>query len=429
MTPAPLAVHSIDEFAISVPDLAVARHFYLSFGLDVREEGGRLGLYTHGHPHRWGRVLGGQPRKKLLWLGFGTHAGDLARFAQAFGAAGIAPLAPPPGADPGGLWIASPDGVAVRVREAPKCSPSRPAPREALPPAAAGAGRAPSSRDAGTVRPLYLSHLLLFTPDVQAALAFCCERLGLRLSDRCGSIIVFLHTPHGSDHHLIAFAKSHAPGLHHSSWCVPSIDAVGHGMSQMAGAGYAEGWGVGRHVLGSNHFRYVRDPWGSYAEYSFDIDFVPEGTTWPRSTIRRTTRWTSGGPRCPTTSWSTTKRTGTGCRRERLRRCARVCRDRAGRARDATMAIGAADIVNPAAQEGAASPIAGMPVFEVWKARTSIALIQRASPPWRSAAPTSVARCAQSRPAPTEGRRRAHGPAPAAAGALRDARGCGSVRH
>ena len=50
---------------------------------------------------------------------------------------------------------------------------------------------------------------------------------------------------------------------------------------QMAQAGYEKGWGVGRHVLGSNYFRYVRDPWGSYAEYSFDIDFVEAGATWP----------------------------------------------------------------------------------------------------------------------------------------------------
>jgi hypothetical protein len=37
----------------------------------------------------------------------------------------------------------------------------------------------------------------------------------------------------------------------------------------------------GRHVLGSNYFRYVRDPGGSYAEYSFDIDFVEAGSIWP----------------------------------------------------------------------------------------------------------------------------------------------------
>jgi catechol 2,3-dioxygenase len=273
------AAHSVDEFVFSVPDLDRARHFYTAFGLDVRDEGGALALYAYGHPHRWARIVAGE-RKRLLWMSLGIHAEDAQRFERHLAELRIARIERPAGAGSGGIWIEGPDGVPLQLRVAAKSSPSAPAPREPLP-EHCNAGRSLGRSKRHPVRPLYLSHILLFSADVEAATHFYEEVLGLRLSDRSGAVIAFLHTPHGSDHHLLALAKAGGGGLHHSSWCVPSIDAVGLGMEQMAQAGYERGWGVGRHVLGSNYFRYVRDPWGSYAEYSYDIDFVEAGAQWP----------------------------------------------------------------------------------------------------------------------------------------------------
>ena len=276
----PAAVHSVHRFTFTVPDLAEAERFYTCFGLDVRRDGERLLLRTFGHPHVWAHVLEGGERKRLQYVAYGIHAEDVETFAERIAAQGRAGEPHPLAQEPG-LWLRDPDGLALQLVVAPKVSPS--APSVPRPPVAVapGQGQASPRSRLGTVRPRYLSHILQFTPDVLGMLAFCSSMLGLRLSDRSGDVIAFLHTPHGSDHHLVAFAKSDGPGLHHSSWDVPGLDEVGQGMDQMRSAGYGDGWGVGRHVLGSNYFNYVQDPWGSFCEYSAGIDHVPAGLDWP----------------------------------------------------------------------------------------------------------------------------------------------------
>ena len=131
------------------------------------------------------------------------------------------------------------------------------------------------------MRPRALSHFAIYTTDVIAATQWYEAKLGLRLSDGSGPVVAFLHGPHGSDHHLLALVGSTHRGMHHSSWDVGSFQEVGLGSAQMMRAGYKQGWGVGRHVLGGNYFYYARDPWGSYAEFSADIDYIPSDCDWP----------------------------------------------------------------------------------------------------------------------------------------------------
>jgi len=274
------AVHSLNRFVFSVPDLGAAVDFYKAFGLDVRETAGRVDLHTHGHPHRWGSIYPRRGGKRLEYLCYGAYAEDVGPLVDRLGKLGIARTAPHPLADDDGVWLADPDGTAIEIVTAPKVSPATMAP-DARPPHLPATFAAPARSKAPQTRPRRLSHALLFTPDVPRSVRFGTEALGLRLSDRSGDMIAFLHGAHGSDHHMLAFAKSDGPGLHHSSWEVATIDDVGLGMQQMADCGYAHGWGVGRHVIGSNYFRYVRDPWGSFAEYSYDIDFIPAEYDWP----------------------------------------------------------------------------------------------------------------------------------------------------
>lgn len=277
--PGVLAVHSVHDIVYTVPDLDEAERFYQAFGLLTRRDGRRLGLYTEGHPHCWATLVeNGQP-KKLQYVSYGVFEDDLPRFAARIREAGLA-CDPHPLAAPGGLWLRDPDGLPLQLVVAGKVSPSQAplalaAPRDAI-------GRGAHNRSQGPlVKPRRLSHVLRFSPDVPGMVRFCEQVLGLRLSDGAGSMVAFIHTPHGSDHHLVAFAHAATPGLHHTSWDVGSINDVGWGAERMKALGYDRGWGVGRHYLGSNYFYYVRDPWGSYAEYSFDIDYIGAEQDWP----------------------------------------------------------------------------------------------------------------------------------------------------
>ena len=275
-------VHSLDHFALSVPDLNDARAFYGAFGLEVKDEDDALGLYARGNPHRWG-VVRNDSRKQLSWLSFGAYERDLGRFDERLKARGMNTIAAPAGARGEGLWFHDMDGLPVHIGVAAKSSPDVKSALAPLNCAAAGVRGAGKRSEVPQVHPRRLSHVLRFTTDVPRAVAFYEDVLGMRLSDRSGDGIAFVHAVHGSDHHVVAFAKSNAPGYHHSSWDVGSLEEVGLGGMQMAATGRTKGWGPGRHVLGSNYFWYVQDPWGSFAEYSADIDYVPAGTRWDTS--------------------------------------------------------------------------------------------------------------------------------------------------
>lgn len=284
------AVHSIDHYALFVPSLPEAQHFFSHFGLDVQATGGQLDVRAEDG-HRWARMLPG-PSKSLAWISFNCFETDFAELHQQVERSG----AQFEEVDGIGFWFRDPDGNLLQVKVGEKTMP------DARPPAILSVRglRGVGSRDTvKQVRPRRLSHVLLFSPDVSRAVAFYEDALGLKLSDRSQDVIAFTHAPHGCDHHLVAFAKSVAKGFHHAAWEVDSVDEVGNGAEQMAAAGYAEGWGTGRHCLGSNYFHYVRDPWGSFNEYSTEMDYIEAGTEWPAGDFPAESSLYLWGPQVP----------------------------------------------------------------------------------------------------------------------------------
>lgn len=273
-------IHSVDHFALEVPSLEEGSHFFNAFGLDVRQEDNGLALRADGQPHVWARLFAGG-RKHLAYLSLSCYREEfdgLCRQAQVAGALPADLNDRYVNAE--GCWFYDPDGNLLQLKVGPKVTPhvmSRSTPHEVRPNERGMGNRSAAPK----TRPRRLSHVMMFTPDIERAIAFWSEAFGLRLSDRGGDGVAFLHGRHGSDHHLVALVASSARGWHHSAWDVDGVDAVGRGGEQMREAGYTEGWGTGRHVLGSNFFHYVRDPWGSFAEFSADIDYVPMGARWP----------------------------------------------------------------------------------------------------------------------------------------------------
>jgi catechol 2,3-dioxygenase-like lactoylglutathione lyase family enzyme len=271
------AVHSLDHYALSVPDASAGIEFYRDFGLTPLPSGRSVRLDAQNGV---AALLYEGARKRLHHLTFGIDAAAMPGLAQRLQSQGVALVDAPrelEGEDGSGVWFRDPDGNLVQVAVTSRRSPAQKS-HMSVRTAADGERGAPDA--AGDIRPQRLGHVLLFTPDVLGSIAFYERALGLRLSDRSGEIVAFMHTPLGSDHHILAFGKSDRPGFHHGSFELDSIDKIGMAAMRMSEKGYREGWGFGRHYIGSNYFQYVRDPWGSFAEYFCDIDFIPAGGTW-----------------------------------------------------------------------------------------------------------------------------------------------------
>lgn len=275
-----MSIRSLQHFALAVPDPAKGRDFYTDFGLEGREDGKRVVMRCHGRAQDQVVLVEG-PKRRMHHLCFGAPASKLDEIKKRIEASGTKLVDPPAAVAGEGLWLLDPDGVLVNIKAA-DAAPWATAPEWKLntPGHFTRLGkRAAPARD-HKVRPRRLGHVLRFTPNLNKMVDFYTKVLGLRLSDRAQDIVAFLHCEGGSDHHVIAFLTSDRPGFHHASFEVANLDEIGMGAGNLLAKGYRNGWGLGRHVIGSNFFHYIRDPWNGMAEYFTDIDYIPGDQAW-----------------------------------------------------------------------------------------------------------------------------------------------------
>lgn len=274
-------IRSIQHVALTLPQPDDARRFYTAFGLAISERDGKLIARCEGRDQDQVVVAEGA-RPGLHHVSFGGRADDLPAIQGRLEARGVALLDPPSPDSPPGLWFRDPDGNLIHLGAAAPAAIRAAAPVAINTSSAVvrsgGRGCPPFGLDP---RPLRLAHLILFTPNPPRQAAFYQEVLGMKLSDRVADdMVMFLRGASDGDHHLLGLLRDPTPGLHHMSFEMDSLDHIALGARRIREAGFQHVWGMGRHTVGSNFFHYFRDPWGTLAEYSYDLDFIPEGALW-----------------------------------------------------------------------------------------------------------------------------------------------------
>lgn len=275
-----MAVRALNRYALQVPDLQVGQRFYQDFGFqDVTGASNAVKLRPRTVEHEQILLFEG-PRKRLHHLAFAAPGADHVDVRARLDAAGVQEVDPPRDAPEGGIWVRDADGHLVNVRdEAPVERPADPPLTYNSPghtPRVAARGLEPPVHD--PAKPRKLGHVMLFTPDIEGQKAFYVNALGMKLSDQVPGLAAFMRC--GTDHHVVALLAADRPGFHHASFEVGGVDEIALGAEQMRSRGWEPAWGIGRHCIGSNFFWYMKDPWGSYAEYYFDLDYIPEDSDW-----------------------------------------------------------------------------------------------------------------------------------------------------
>jgi len=270
-----MALHRLTSITLGVPSVEASSAFYRSFGL------------AETSPQRFSTTDGGEQlvleqnfRRGLHRLGVGaTDGDDIERFARAAEgwASGIrVERGVAPDGSPTAVVYEPVTGLPVELTVA-RTLPERPSARPAINAPAGDVERRDRPANAvlaeAPVAVSNLTHVVYGTPDQPATLRFFTEVLGFEISDEVPGIIAF--TRCGEVHHNLALQAAPVAFVHHVAFEVDSVDDVVRG-------GYAiterdperQVWGVGRHAIGSNWFWYLRDPSGTFVEYTADIDRI-----------------------------------------------------------------------------------------------------------------------------------------------------------
>lgn len=271
-----MTLHQLTSVTIGVPNVEEVAQFYTAFGLardgngfSTTDGGTQLFLREASHRCIDQIVMGAD------------HAADLGAIASRLKAMGVEAQQ-----TPDRISVADrATGIEFQVRITPR---ERPASSDLAGGASMSAAlrvnaRSPAIARTDPVHPRKLGHIVIGCPEPQAAVELLVNGLGLKVSDVVEGHASFLRC--SSDHHNILLQHGPVTYLHHTSWQVDDVDEVGRGAAHILKR-YPNShvWGLGRHVIGSNFFWYLRDPAGNFVEYYADMDEIADDKSWtPKS--------------------------------------------------------------------------------------------------------------------------------------------------
>jgi catechol 2,3-dioxygenase-like lactoylglutathione lyase family enzyme len=123
--------------------------------------------------------------------------------------------------------------------------------------------------------PLKAAHIVLNTPDIDAATGWYQEKLGFGLRDWREHQMSFLY--YNADHHTVAFNSAPHASLNHVAWEIADINQFFRAAGRAGGTELGEKlYGPGRHGPGDYVFYYFLDPTGFICEYETDSIRIPD---------------------------------------------------------------------------------------------------------------------------------------------------------
>ena len=282
-------ITGIDKVVYGVEDIGECARFFTDWGLSSAGEadggarfetvdGGEVELRPADDPSLPPAFEAGSTLRRLVW-GVENEA-ELDALRERLAARG------PVEADEDGPGCTDPNGLRLGFRVTRRRDPGIDATPVNVPGRIGRVDRRSPVYE--RAEPVEIGHVVLFTPQIDASLAFYRDVLGFVVSDWYPEAGYFLRTaPEGGHHDLFLITTPDGRrGLNHIAFTVRDIHEVFGGGLHVARCGWRTEVGPGRHPLSSAYFWYVHNPAGGLAEYYADEDWCTaawEPRAWKRT--------------------------------------------------------------------------------------------------------------------------------------------------